>query len=321
MPILKPSSALKSCSRKLSQRQSVRLPWAIVVPNGLSFFARSTSTWIHWWSPETSANLSMSSWVTSRQSLGPMVWPTSALSSSIPFTLVGVLMAWSLPVVVPGLGFQGFLQRLLGVGQYRLPVGRKDGVEAELEQCLQCRIEALSVEALDLGVDLVGCPDHQPPIGLRDGIAEDECVVARHVERRLVAARFADAVCGNAARQRDARVDLAERRAVVQALRRGAVAVDGRLGLRLVPAPQLLGAAHVVGDRDEDREAIGERFVDHGKHRGGVRWEQWVDEERRVAGLCGEARDLGAELAGMPFGVPRGPAPEPLAEFLHGPAL
>ena len=59
----------------------------MVVPNGLSVFARSTSTWIHWWSPVTSANLLMSSWVTSRQSLGPMVCPTSSRSSSIPFTV------------------------------------------------------------------------------------------------------------------------------------------------------------------------------------------------------------------------------------------
>src|SRR5687767_132034 len=155
MPILKPDSALKSCARKLSQRQRVRLPWAIVVPNGLSFFARSTSTWIHWWSPVTSANLSMSSWVTSRQSLGPLVWPTSALSSSIPFTVVGVLVAGRLsqrlrprsPVVVPGLGLQGLPQRLLAPGEDRLPVCWEHGIEGQLEQWLHCRVEALAVEA------------------------------------------------------------------------------------------------------------------------------------------------------------------------------
>ena len=58
---------------------SVRLPWATVVPNGLSFFARSTSTWIHWSSPDRSAKASMSSWVTSRHSLGPICLAEQAL--------------------------------------------------------------------------------------------------------------------------------------------------------------------------------------------------------------------------------------------------
>src|SRR5215210_7738226 len=142
MPILKPDSALKSWSRKLSQRQSVRLPWAIVVPNGLSFLARSTSTWIHWWSPETSANLSMSSWVTSRQSLGPIGCPTSALSSSIPFTVVGVLMRRSIsPVVVPGLRLQGVTELLPAACEDRLAVGGEDSVEIKLEKRLDRRVE------------------------------------------------------------------------------------------------------------------------------------------------------------------------------------
>jgi len=41
-----------------------------VPPNGVAR-ARSTSTWIHWWSPVTSANVSMSAWVTSCQPLVP----------------------------------------------------------------------------------------------------------------------------------------------------------------------------------------------------------------------------------------------------------
>src|SRR5215207_6781370 len=136
MPILKPCSALKSWSRKLSQRQSVRLPWAIVVPNGLSLFARSTSTWIHWWS------------------LGPMVCPIRAFSSSIPFTMVGVLMTWSLPVVVPRLCLQCLLQGFPALSEDRLPVRWKDGIEAKLEEWLQRWVEALPVEALHFGVDL-----------------------------------------------------------------------------------------------------------------------------------------------------------------------
>src|SRR5688572_14324994 len=205
MPILNPASAMKSCSRKLSQRQRVRLPWAIVVPNGLSVFARSTSTWIHWWSPETSANLLMSSCVTSRQSLGPMVCPTSAFSSSMPFTVVGVLMARRLPVVVPGLRSERLLQRLLATFHQRLAVRHEHGVEGQLQQRLERRIEPLAVEALHLGIDLARGPDLQCPVVLGDRIAEDERLVARHVERHLVSLRLADRVGGDAAGERHAR--------------------------------------------------------------------------------------------------------------------
>src|SRR3954447_7829163 len=55
----------------------------MVPPNGVSF-ARSTSTWIHWWSPVTSANVSTSFWVTSCQSEVPSVSPSACLSSSSP---------------------------------------------------------------------------------------------------------------------------------------------------------------------------------------------------------------------------------------------
>ena len=84
-------AGLISSLRKPSTRERVRLPWAIVVPKGLSLFARSTSTWIHWWSPESSAKVLMSSWVTVRHSLGPTSWPTSACIPSIPCTSVGAI--------------------------------------------------------------------------------------------------------------------------------------------------------------------------------------------------------------------------------------
>jgi hypothetical protein len=45
----------------------VRNPCAIVVLAGLSRAARSTSTWIHWWSPVASANWSILSWPTANQ--------------------------------------------------------------------------------------------------------------------------------------------------------------------------------------------------------------------------------------------------------------
>src|SRR4051812_46600425 len=64
-------------------------PCAIGPPYGLSALARSTSTWIHWWSPVASANRLTASWVTSCQSLVPSSWPTRPGSSAI---VVVVLM-------------------------------------------------------------------------------------------------------------------------------------------------------------------------------------------------------------------------------------
>src|ERR671929_964625 len=57
-------------------------------PKGLSRFARSTSTWIHWWSWVASANLSTWSWVISTHSLWPRCWPTFASTPSMPSTVV-----------------------------------------------------------------------------------------------------------------------------------------------------------------------------------------------------------------------------------------
>src|SRR5829696_305826 len=300
MPILKPSD-WNSCGRKASSRQSVRLPWAIVVPNGLSVLARSTSTWIHWWSPETSANLLMSSWVSSRQSLGPMVWPMSPLSSSIPFTVVGVMARSISTAVVPGLRVECLAQRALPAPDQRLAMGGQHCVELELEQGLERRIEALAIEALDLGIDLVGCPHHEPAAGLGNGIAENERIVARKVERRLKATRLPDRVRGDATGERHAGVYVVEGGAVVEAFRAGGVAVDGGVGVSLVALPERLGAADVVRDRDENGDAFGDGFVDDGEHRGGVRRELRIDEQRRaIVCLRRVARDLRAEFAGMP---------------------
>src|SRR5215471_18998896 len=55
----------------------------MVPPNGDSRLARSTSTWIHWWSPVASANWSTSAWVISSQPLTLSSSPTCARSSSI----------------------------------------------------------------------------------------------------------------------------------------------------------------------------------------------------------------------------------------------
>ena len=63
------------------------IPWAhkalddVGAPKGPDL-ARSTSTWIHWWSPVASANWLIRSWVTWTQSLTATSWPTSAASSA-----------------------------------------------------------------------------------------------------------------------------------------------------------------------------------------------------------------------------------------------
>src|SRR5438105_7286948 len=50
--------------------------------------ARSTSTWIHWWSPVASANRFTCSWVTSCQSLYPRCCPVLSRNPSMPLTIV-----------------------------------------------------------------------------------------------------------------------------------------------------------------------------------------------------------------------------------------
>src|SRR3954468_20811520 len=57
-------------------------PCAMGPPNGLSFFARSTSTWIHWWSPVASAKRLTCCWVTSNQSLVPSSCPFKPAASA-----------------------------------------------------------------------------------------------------------------------------------------------------------------------------------------------------------------------------------------------
>ena len=65
----------------------------MVPPNGPSA-ARSTSTWIHWWSPVASAKAFTRSWSISSHSLAPRSSPTAAVSSS---KVVKVRMGVSCP--------------------------------------------------------------------------------------------------------------------------------------------------------------------------------------------------------------------------------
>src|SRR5215210_3178959 len=191
----------------------------------------------------------MSSWVTSRHSLGPICCPMSALSSSMPFTVVGVLMRRSISAaVVPGLRLESLAKGLPAVLRDRLAMRGQDCVEVELEERLERRVEAVAIEALDLRVDLVRGPHSDAALPLDHGVAEDKGPVAREVEGHLIAARLADRMGGDAGGQRDAGLDFPEAGCVLEPLGARAVPVDGGLGAISVPPPQLLRAAHVVRD-------------------------------------------------------------------------
>jgi hypothetical protein len=55
--------------------------------------------------------------------------------------------------VVPGLGAQRLLELLASPLQHGLTVRYEHPVEVELEQRLERRVEAVAVEAADVGVD------------------------------------------------------------------------------------------------------------------------------------------------------------------------
>src|SRR6266540_1502891 len=82
MPIVMPSTR-QICAPSIGTSDNVRYPCAIVVPNG-PFAAFSGSTWIHWWSPVASANVSICCCVTVCQSLWPRCSPFAAANSSSP---------------------------------------------------------------------------------------------------------------------------------------------------------------------------------------------------------------------------------------------
>ena len=185
---------------------------------------------------------------------------------------------------------------------------------SELEQRLQGRVEALAVEALRPWRRPCRRPTPQrarrPP--------------RRHRRRRARrgsaggaasrSARLADRVRGHAAGQRRAGLDLAEAGGSSGASR-CRVAVDGGLGVAPVAPPELLRAAHVVRDRDQDGEPVAELAVERTRAPRPARRGSSGSISRSVvvAGLGGEARHLCAELAGMPLGMARRPAPESVA--------
>jgi hypothetical protein len=80
------------------------------------------------------------------------------------------------------------------------------------------------------------------------------------------------------------RVELVETGGVVEPLGAGGMAPDRGFGVRLEAAADLLGAAHVVRDRDEDREPAAEDALDQVEDGPRLRREKRVDEDRVVAG-------------------------------------
>src|SRR5690349_1434704 len=77
---MRDSTTSSAASKKRGSSDSVRKPWAIGPPKGPAL-ARSTSTWIHWWSPVASANWFTCSCVMVIQSLTATSWPTQAARS------------------------------------------------------------------------------------------------------------------------------------------------------------------------------------------------------------------------------------------------
>src|SRR5688572_33383143 len=87
MPIFDGGSSTSALRTIDDSRQKVRLPCAIGVLNGDSFLQRSTSTWIHWKSPDASANVLIISWVTVIHLPTATSLPIHVLSSStVPIT-------------------------------------------------------------------------------------------------------------------------------------------------------------------------------------------------------------------------------------------
>jgi hypothetical protein len=140
--------------------------------------------------------------------------------------------------------------------------------------------------------------------------------VRRKQQRRLEAARLADLVGGDPGGQRVAGLEGAEPGVLAEPLPAGRVAPDGGLHLAAEATPDRLGAAHVVRDRDEDREPLAELAVDQLEHRIRLGRQQRVDQHGISTGAQSERRDLAAELARVPLRMARGPAPETVGDLL-----
>src|SRR5262249_58930106 len=152
------TSTRESMTSKMvgASNASVRKPCATVPPNGPSFAARSTSTWIHWRSSVQCANSLMRCWSTTIHDETPMTSPMCALRSA------GFNRSMLMPYSFRWLSIEEFVdrkRRLLGAGdQEQVPA-----------------IEHLHFTVRDE-------PMHQPCIEQR----HQRIIVTGHHQRRLL---------------------------------------------------------------------------------------------------------------------------------------
>jgi hypothetical protein len=179
----------------------------------------------------------------------------------------------------------------------------------QLEQRRERRREDLAPPAPPPCVERLLGPQAQGAArGRHDGVAEGDRSVRRQPERALAADGLADGERRRARRSRRAGFEHGEAEGLLQA--RGAPRRPPD------PAPEALrerlGAADVIGDRDEDVDGpvLGEPIerAEQGLVVG--RRQQRVDEEQVLPGGEREARHLGAEASGVPLGMASCPAPQ-----------
>src|SRR3990167_682467 len=168
---MRTSVTVMALSKNCGISDSVRNPCAMGAPNGPAL-ARSTSTWIHWWSPVAWANRLMCSWVTVTHALVATCWPTRAESSArvakvvMPSTVASRNAAACPPGDKPVrslLRVQPLADRLplrqIALYPPRRHVKHREAARGELDVvlCVAHKAQHRQAQAVDKGVQLVGC--------------------------------------------------------------------------------------------------------------------------------------------------------------------
>ena len=105
--------------------------------------------------------------------------------------------------------------------------------------------------------------------------------------------------------------------AVLEPLRTERVAVDRRVALLAQVLPDELGAAHVVGDRDQDAHGAERVRLERVQHRVRPVVEQRVDDHEPHVIAHPERGDLRPEAPGVPLGMTARPAPDVRCDLDH----
>ena len=225
-----------------------------------------------------------------------------------------------LVALAPGPCAERRRERVPPIAHDRLPVRDEHPLDVQLQQRLERRIEALAVEALDLGVHAARRPT---PAARRRPRPRRRRTRARGGSGRTAAPRV-DAACRSdgpthrpAARRRARWHGSRIRRAAASRMPGGP-----RSSSRACPFQRSrigLAAAHVVGDGDQDRDAVRRASLRcssstswrsgscSGGSSGSIR-----SVSRSV--FSAKRRDLAAEFAWVPLRVARSPAPEVVGE-------